>query len=188
MQSKSRASFHPPEVCYPAAGYDVEYEGYETILVPEEIWEVFEESYFYHPDTDPSRCTVRLKNLIISKEVDGEIVDRRMVLYFYVGDSSVFDPSNEITMVRVSAFSPPGQPEVIAFETASSFTIDLLPYLFTPDENEDEAVIKNLADKGAVGILIICVLFIIPVAIFFYPEIHNSIIGRKNRKADSESR
>jgi len=44
LQSKTRASFHPPEVCYPAMGYKILEEGYEDVVIPVDIWSGIEET------------------------------------------------------------------------------------------------------------------------------------------------
>jgi hypothetical protein len=38
LQSKNRPSFHPPTVCYPALGYEIEEESNEEIVIHNESW------------------------------------------------------------------------------------------------------------------------------------------------------
>ncbi|GAH60937.1 unnamed protein product, partial [marine sediment metagenome] len=105
MQSNNRSSFHPPIVCYPALGYTIEEEGKEMIPVQNVSW--IEEPLYTKPGNKtriyPNR-TISAKKLIVVKESNGKVTERRVVLYYYVKENPF--ASDTVTMVRVSALAP----------------------------------------------------------------------------------
>jgi hypothetical protein len=174
MQSKSRSSFHPPIVCYPALGYTIEEEGKEEIFVHNAswaskpvlpAWESRKEEMGYF------NGTISVKKLIVVKESEKEgnkeVTERKVVLYFYVKKSPFV--SNNVTMVRVSALAPlEGSYEGI-LNVTKEFMGDTFPCMFEIRKEEPLVLfilLSSLAGKVVIGLIVLPLLLII-----FYPQI-----------------
>jgi hypothetical protein len=92
LQSKNRSSFHPPTVCYPALGYEIDEESTDKIVIHNESW--IEGPW---REVEKSTVSLKVKKLGVSK---GE--ERRVVLYFYVKPPLL---SDDITLIRISALT-----------------------------------------------------------------------------------
>lgn len=178
IQSDNRSSFHPPIVCYPAMGYKIEEETTEEILMPNTTWA---KSPLYST-RDPERAgcfngSMSVKKLVISKESDGEVTKRKVVLYFYVKDNPL--TTNTITMIRVSAHAPINGSYEDSLSLTKEYMGEVFPYMFEIREKE-EIIAVQLAKSGIGGWLIIGALVSVPVGIIAYPRI-------KKRNEDSRS-
>jgi len=178
MQSKSRSSFHPPEVCYPALGFAIQEEGYE--IVPGEKADWIEEPLY--PKFSESQATVRLKKMVVAKEITGSLEEQRLVLYFYVKHGSIGAMSDVITMIRISAIIPRSDDSYEqTLELEKELLLEFIPVMFEPAEKED-IIIVQLAEKGAGGIFLIMLGFAIPAGIILYPQagkLSRRIISRR---------
>lgn len=168
LQSNNRSSFHPPIVCYPALGYRIEKEGKARIPVQNISW--IEEPLYGVPATKAlySNVTLPVKKLIVVKESDGEVNERRVVLYFYVKDKP--NSSDTVTVVRVSALAPAEGSYENVLKICKDFMGDTIPYMFEFRQGEDIIAIR-LAKTGLVGWGVIAILFALPILIIFYPRI-----------------
>ncbi|PIU57718.1 MAG: hypothetical protein COS88_00315, partial [Chloroflexi bacterium CG07_land_8_20_14_0_80_51_10] len=131
MQSKDRSSFHPPEVCYPALGYQIEEEGNEAVPIPSASWV---EGSPWDPQLrtgseEPAR-PVPTRKLVITKGADGEVKERKVVLYFYVKESSFWARSGAITMIRVSGAVPANGSYEGMLSIEKDFIAEVVPRLF----------------------------------------------------------
>ena len=169
IQSQNRSSFHPPIVCYPAVGYKIEEETTEEIRVSNATWaEVPLYSHWYPEEVGCFNGSMSAKKLVISKESDGEVTKRKVVLYFYVKDNPVI--TDKITMIRVSAHAPINGSYEGALNLTKDFMGEVVPYMFEIRE-EEETVAVQLAKSGISGWLIIGVLVSVPIGIIVYPRI-----------------
>jgi hypothetical protein len=166
VQSKAGSSFHPPPLCYRCQGYEVEEEGMEQLVISDASCR-----------EDGSSCSnglIPLKKLVVFKESEGKILERRVVLYFYVkGDRFTSDP---ITMIRVSSALAPisGSYEGI-LEVLKDFTAQTIPYMFEySQEEEGQAIAATLAESGIGGYFAIVLLISLPLAIMIYPRIRSA--------------
>ena len=169
IQSDNRSSFHPPIVCYPAIGYKIEEETTEEILVSNATWA--EVPLYSHWDPEEAGCfngSMSAKKLVISKESDGEVTKRKVVLYFYVKDNLVI--TDKITMIRVSAHAPINGSYEEALNLTKDFMGEVVPYMFEVRE-EEEIIAVQLAKSGIGGWLIIGVLVSVPIGIIVYQRI-----------------
>ena len=169
IQSNNRSSFHPPIVCYPAVGYKIEEETTEEIRVSNATWA--EAPLYSHWDPEEAGCfngSMSAKKLVISKESDGEVTKRKVVLYFYVKDNPVI--TDKITMIRVSAHTPINGSYEGALNLTKDFMGEVVPYMFEVREKE-EIVAVQLAKSGTGGWLIIGILVSVPIGIIVYPRI-----------------
>ncbi len=178
LQSNNRSSFHPPIVCYPALGYTIAEEGRESISVQNVSWveefsipesklgELIKEKYLN--ESAYFNGTFSAKKLIVTKEVDGKVKERRVVLYFYVKDNPL--SSDTVTVVRVSALAPTDGSYEGVLNICKDFMGDTFPYMF--EFQEEEGIIEvQLAKSGIGGWLIIGALVSVPIGIIVYPRI-----------------
>lgn len=179
MQSDNRSSFHPPIVCYPALGYEIEEETTEEISVSNASWA----ESFAIPETklgevvksklNESRGpyfngSISAKRLVVFKESGGKITERRVVLYFYVKDNPL--AADTFTMIRVSSMAPLKGSLGGTLDYTKDFMGKVVPYLFEVREGE-EIIAVRLAKSGIGGWLIIGALVSVPVGIIVYPRI-----------------
>lgn len=165
VQSDNRSSFHPPIVCYPALGYTIEEEGKEK--VPVSVQNVgWEEEFSDYGKSGEENASISVKKLVVVKEPNGKITERRVVLYLYVNRGFT---SNTITMVRVSALAPLSGSYEGVLEREKEFLSEAFPHMFE-FEKKDRLVIYRLMDHGLLGWLVIIVLFLIPILLICYPR------------------
>ncbi|MEA1943954.1 MAG: exosortase-associated EpsI family protein [Euryarchaeota archaeon] len=161
VQSNNRSSFHPPVICYPALGYTIEKEGRENVSVQNVSW--VEEPVY---GKDKENASISVKKLVVVKESDGKIIERRVVLYLYVKRGFT---SNTITMIRVSALAPLHGSYAGILEEEKEFFNDAFPHLFEFKKGE-KLIIYQLIDSGLPGCVLVIVLFMIPILIICYPR------------------
>ena len=171
LQSNNRSSFHPPIVCYPALGYSIEEEGKENISVQNVSWASKPMYPVLERRKEECGCfngTISAKKLIIVKESEDQVKERRVVLYFYVKDNPI--SSDTVTLVRVSALAPVDGSYAGALSICKDFMGDTFPYMFEFREGEDIIAVQ-LAKSGIGGWLIIGALVSVPFGIIVYPRI-----------------
>jgi hypothetical protein len=165
VQSDNRSSFHPPIVCYPALGYTIEEEGKEKI--PVSMQDVgWEEEVSVFGSRSAENKSISVKKLVVVKESNGKITERRVVLYLYVNRGFT---SNTVTMIRVSALAPLSGSYEGILKMEKEFMSEAFPHIFEFKE-EGELIIHRLMDHGLLGWLVIIVLFMIPILIICYPR------------------
>jgi len=158
MQAETNTSFHRPPVCYAFQGYEIAEEGTETILVSDADWA-----------EEGTPKAIPVKKLVVFKEQDGVVTERRVVIYYYVKGNPVI--SDTITMVQVSAVAPiDGSYDEILGEV-KGFAALTLPYLFDPsaDDNNGGILLLQLIDWGPGGYVVVILMLIVPLAIILYP-------------------
>ncbi len=182
MQSESRASFHPPQVCYPSQGWEVQEEGTEVIPMPESFWQKVGDLGPLKPEEDAEEYfgPVSMSKLIITTG-DDSVKDRHVVLYCYVRDSSYWGSSDTVTMLRVSAPTTLTGSYEDMLDIEKDFLVEVLPLLFEAREQED-TIISQISSLGPGGIFLLIIMFAGPLAIAFYPEI-GKLYRRLRQKA-----
>ncbi len=176
MQSKSRSTFHPPEVCYPAMGWEILEEGFEDIPGEDASW--IEAPLF--PRFSEAQSAVRLKKIVVAKEKNDIITERRLVVYFYVKHAELGGSSDIITMIRISAIAPLEGSYQDVLDREEDLLLEFIPLMFQPDEHED-IIIVRLAKTGLGGILLIVVSFLVPLGLTLFPQIGKLIRRRRIR-------
>ena len=166
MQSNSQTSFHPPEICYPAQGWDIESEETDHLDVTNASWLEPE----LYPEFSKSKALIQIKKLVVTQEKGQEIIGRRAVIYFYVKNAPVGAASDEVVMIRVSAIIPSEGPYEEILEMEKQLMIESIPNMFELREKED-IIIVQLAHSGAWGILAIITSFSLPLGLSFYPQL-----------------
>lgn len=174
MQAETESSFHPPVICYQAQGYKIAEEAQDTIAVLDTSWA---------DGTTPEEIPVN--RMSVYKEQDGQITERRVVLYYYVKGNRF--ASDTITMVEIQALAPlSGSYDGILGEM-KSFAAEAVPYMFEPasEEAQDSSLLERVVERGAVGYLIVIILLCIPIVIAIYPYLRKR--GRKPADTTAES-
>ena len=158
MQSKTETSFHPPEVCYAAQGYKIQEEGKVEVALTDATWS----KGTFDPD-------LPFKKLVITKEAEGEITERRLVLYCYVKGNQF--TTDTVTMLRISALIPIEGSYEGVLDIEKDFIDQAIPLMFDPDEEDKwNPIARELAGWGVGGYAIIALLVGIPLAILVYPR------------------
>ena len=172
VQSRNRSSFHPPVICYPALGYTIEEEGKEKIPVHNGSW-VAKPMYSIpesrKEDMGYFNGTISSKKLIVLKESNGKVTERRVVLYFYVKEGI---PSKDITMIRVSSLAPTKGSYEGVLDLTRAFMGETIPYMFEPKERQP-TMFTIITSNSITGKLAVLLFLIIPFLLIFYPQIRN---------------
>jgi hypothetical protein len=156
LQSKNRSSFHPPTVCYPALGYEIEEESTDEIVIHNESW--IEGPW---RESEKSTVSLKVKKLMVS---NGE--ERRVVLYFYVKPPLL---SDDITLIRISALTRGEEEDEKVLTTMKDFTSEIFPLMF--EYREEEVIATHLLSSGLLGWITLVLLFSFPILIALYPRI-----------------
>jgi EpsI family protein len=156
VQGQSGSSVHQPTVCYEAQGYTIEEQGDDTLLISDVSWA-----------EEGAPASIPIKKMLVSKESDGQVTERRIVVYWYVEGNRI--ASNTVTIIEVSAYAPlEGSYEGILDET-KDFAAQVIPYVFAPSKGE--TLLIQLTHWGALGYFIILSLICIPVVLAVYPRV-----------------
>jgi len=184
LQASSISSFHPPPICYKSMGYEVEEEGKEDVYVTDTAWvdiTISEEELSRLPEwqreaieSSPYAGWVSVKRLVVFKQDNGEVTDRRVVLYFYIKDKMFV--SDKISLVQVSALAPPSGPYNDAVSAAKELMAEVIPLMYKPHQ-QGKMFITYLIEWGIGGYFVILLLFCIPLAIIVCPK----VIARRSR-------
>lgn len=160
MQAKTESSFHPPTVCYAAQGYQVQEKGKEQIVVTDASW-----------TEATSSISIPLQRLVVIKESDGEIIERRVVLFFYVKGNQY--TSDTITMIRTEALAPIDGSYEEVLNVGKDFLALTIPLMFQPAEASEEwnPLAVRLVGSGIGGYVVIALMLFVPMAIIVYPRI-----------------
>ena len=182
MQSQNRSSFHPPIVCYPALGYKIEEETTEEIIVSNASWASKPLFATWESKKEELGCfngTISAKRLVVFKESGGKIIERRVVLYFYVKENPL--ASDTFTMIRVSSMTPLKGSLGGTLNYTKDFMGEVVPYLFEVRGEEEKIIAVRLAKSGIGGWLIIGVLVSVPIGVIVYPRVKKRL-KQENRK------
>jgi len=163
MKSTDPGTFHRPSVCYSALGYQIEEMGKEEIPLLNAEWV----SYWRSEAEQKATGSINANRLVVFKESNGKVTERRVVLYFYVKERPFSD--DELTMIRVSALVPINMSYDGVLSLSKEFMGEVVPYLFEFYEHKEKIIAAHLAESGA-GWLLMTVSVIIPLAIIIYPR------------------
>ncbi len=195
LHSPRSGSFHPPPVCYEWHKYSIAEESEDTIYVKdtalrkrisEQSWDTIGEWLSVKLSIPIYTAEIPVNKLIVHKINKGEIVERRLVFYFYMKDLEFV--SHEFTMLRVSALLPRyGNYDGVETEM-KDFMSEVLALIFEDYGEEKEMVISIIASFGPKGYSVIAVLFAIPLAMIIYPLATRKIFnwGRYERVTEQE--
>jgi len=156
VRSNDPVSFHPPVVCYPALGYQIEEEGKEKIPLTNVEWV----SYWRSETEQKVASSINTNKLVVFKEVDEGVIERRVVLYFYVKEEPIV--GDTLTMIRISMLVPADISCDEEISMAKDFVADVIPYLFELYETKEEPVAAQLSESG-IGWLVMVISVTTPL-------------------------
>lgn len=171
LQSDNRSSFHPPTVCYPALGYEVEEESEEKINIKNVSWAEAPFMSFVRDNMEDTEGIfngeMNVRRLVVKKESEGKIKERRVVLYFYVKDNPF--TSDNFTMIRVSALAPETGSYMGTLNNCKDFISEVPPHMFEFRDLGDIIAVE-LIKQGVFGWVFLFMLILLPFLIMFYPK------------------
>ena len=168
IQSTNLSSFHPPIVCYPALGYEIEEEGVEQVPIENASWA--KGPWRSEREGLIFKGEMNTKKLVVIKRTDGKITERRVVLYYYVKDVRMSVP-NEITIVRLSALAPLNGSYQDTLEPMKKLASDTFPEMFEVKPKERMITEILVIEHGVPGFLVIAMLVSAPIIFMLLPFI-----------------
>lgn len=159
VQSKTDSSFHDPRVCLIAQGTTIE-EFNEKIVIQNPEW-----------TQENTNITLPINKVIVSKHaVDGKITQRSLYLIFYVKGNQFYN--DQITMIETQALIPITGDYQDTFLEEQNFLSQVIPLMFIPSNQVvSSTFLSTLIAKGAIGYLIVIVLFLIPIVLIILPNV-----------------
>jgi len=165
VQGKNTSAFHPPTVCYPALGWTIETEkaGGVEFNVTDVAW-TEGSGWLSEREGRIFHGSISAKKLVVHKDRDGVITDRRVVFYYFVKDETRFVPTS-ITLIRISTPSASNSTDEYALELCKKLAGDTFPLMFELRPPEKMLGETLVAEHGAMGCLAIALLFFAPIGI-----------------------
>ncbi|MCD6455291.1 MAG: exosortase-associated EpsI family protein [Methanophagales archaeon] len=176
IQGTNMSTFHPPIVCYPALGYEIEEEGKVEVPIANASWAAGPWRSEREGSVFKGEMSVK-KLVLVKRSGDGKITERRVALYYYVKDERMSMP-NEITMIRLSAIAPLNGSYQEELEQMKKLASDTFPAMFEVRPEERMIAEKLIIKHGVAGFLVIAALVSLPIIFILMPSI------RKKRKIE----
>lgn len=168
MRNKDRSSFPPPEVYYPAQGWEIAEMADDAIEVPNAEWMARPLFRGRGGSPDDTR-SIAVKRLLVTRGVDGQVNERRVVLYFYVKHAVLSADSDDVAMIRVEAAAPIEGSYEGVLNNGKELLRSFIPEMFEPREDED-LILVRLLGSGVFGILGVLAAFLAPLSLALYPQ------------------
>lgn len=166
VQGQSASNVHKPAACHESQGYTIVEQEDDTLLISDVSWA-----------EEGTPVSIPIKKMVVIKESEGEVTERRVVLYWYVEGNRI--ASNTVTIIEVSAHAPlEGSYDGILHET-KDFAAQAIPHIFAP--SEEKTVLAQLINWGAPGYFIVLCLIGIPVVLAVYPRVRARRIQNSDR-------
>ena len=188
-QSKLKSSIHPPSDCYPSLGYTIEEEGQERIPIVNTGWAAKPPQDWPSIYKNPEYGTlyfwgsIPAKKLVVFRQSNGEVIERRVVLYFYMKDNEL--TSTRMTLIRISALAPLTGSYDNIMNIEKEFVSDAFPHMFEVSKKKrGEINVVRLVKSGVGGCLLVAFLFSIPVVILISPRIHRLRLQRRRNQRE----
>jgi len=164
VQGNSESSIHEPHYCFP----NIQEQAKEELVI-----------------TDPKftrgqpSVTVPLNKLVSARtNKEGRIIERRVVLYFFVKANQFY--SDDVALVEVQALAPLEGPYESTLNEQKEFLAEVVPLLFAPASDEEwQPIARTLSEKGAGGWAVMAIMGLIPIAIMAYPWIRGRAVKEK---------
>ena len=157
VQSKTDSSFHAPDYCYPFQGYKIQENTSENLSVTSTTWA-----------NNHSSLIIPMNKLVVTRNSsNGEIVERRVVLFFYIKGNQFY--SDMLTMIEVQALCPIQGSYQGALDEEKDFIKQISPLLFQPGKETGQPLVVSLTKKGPGGYAAIALMLVIPVGIAAFP-------------------
>ena len=175
IQGTNMSSFHPPIVCYPALGYEIIEEGEVKVPIENTLWA--QEHWRSEMEGSIFKGEMNTKKLeVVKRSKNGEITERRVVLYYYIRDERM-SVAKEITMVRLSALVPVSGSDQDALESMKKLAADTFPEMFEVKPEERMIAEMVVIKYGVPGFLVIAMLVSAPIIFMLLPLIRKKRNG-----------
>lgn len=192
VQSNDVSSFHPPTICYPSLGYDIVEEGVTEFAVTDSSWaeqsrstnsrgtskvvnlgmlQTAEEGLGYFDER------ISAKKLVVTKDMEKETAQRRVVFYYYVRDERASVP-RAVTMIRFSALTSLAGSYEHTLHLAQQLAADTFPLMFELQPKEKMLGEWLITKGGIVGWIVILCSVLAPVLFIFYPSLRRLLRRR----------
>jgi hypothetical protein len=175
IQSTNISSFHPPTVCYAALGYEIAEEGVELVPIEDASWA----KGYWRSEQEGLifKGEMNTKKLVVIKRTDGEITERRVVLYYYVKDERMSVPQ-EITMIRLSALAPLNGSYQDTVESLKKLAADTFQEMFEVKPQEKMFAEILVIEHGTPGFLVIAMLVSAPIIFMLLPFVRIRVMRK----------
>lgn len=161
VQSKTDASFHGPAFCFKSQGYLIQEEAADFLSIDDPTWV-----------KDTSKMSMPLDRLVVTRnDKDGQIFERRLVLYFYIKGNQF--NSDEVSMIQVQGLVPLQGAYNSTLDEEKSFLSQVIPLMFKPGDSGSQwhPLFMTLTEIGVGGYVALIVLLLIPLTLIVYPLI-----------------
>jgi hypothetical protein len=155
VQGNADSSIHEPHYCFP----NIVEQSREDLVVTNPSW-----------SSGRSSITIPLNKLVSAPQnLNGQIKERRLVLYFYVKGNQLYDDS--VTLVEIQGLAPLQGSYETTLNEEKEFISQVVPYMFEPGVNSNKwhPIAASMAERGAIGYIGIVVIVLIPVTMIVYP-------------------
>ncbi len=169
IQGTNMSTFHPPIVCYPALGYEIEEEGKVEVPIANASWAAGPWRSEREGSVFKGEMSVK-KLVLVKRSGDGKITERRVALYYFVKDERMSMP-NEITMIRISALTPLNGSYQEELEQIKKLTSDTFPEMFEVRPKEKMIAENLVIEHGALGCVVIATVVSAPIIFILLPFI-----------------
>jgi len=154
-------------------GYEIEEEGEVKVPIEDASWA--QEHWRSEKEGSVFKGEMNTKKLVVVKRSkNGEITERRVVLYYYVRDERM-SVTKEITMVRLSALVPVSGSDHDAVEAMKKLAADTFPEMFEVKPEERTIAEMVVIKHGAPGFLVIAMLVSAPIIFMMLPFIKRKV-------------
>jgi hypothetical protein len=169
LQSRTNSSFHAPEYCYRYQGYQIQEQAKESLPVTNPAW------------AKDATISLPLEKLVVTKNSkDDSIIERRLVLFFYVKGNQFY--SDVITLVEVQGLVPLKGTYEGTLNEARDFLSKAIPLMFKPrsetSNNQWRPLFTSLSEKGAGGYALIAIMLAVPITMIVVPLIRRKGFSR----------
>jgi hypothetical protein len=179
MLSENVSSFHPPEICYPIQGWEIDKQNSSIDYITIEN-ATFVSGPLYHIDEQATNISLPVMKLMLEKKNEtGTVTARQIVLYFYVKDSKL-TVQKSITMLRYSTYygnSGIVDPEV-ALSVLKDFASKTVPNVFEFKAAERPIGAILVQNNGFWGALLVAAMVVAPIAFVTYGPLVRKIRRR----------
>ena len=169
IQGTNMSTFHPPVVCYPALGYEIEEEGKVEVPVENASWAAGPWRTELEGSVFKGNMSVK-KLVVVRRSGNDKITERRIALYYFVKDERM-SVANEVSMVRLSALTHLSGSYRADLEQMKKLAAATFPEMFDVRPKENMLVEILIIEHGVLGYVVIATLLSAPVIFVLLPFI-----------------
>lgn len=186
IQGTNMSTFHPPVVCYPAMGFEIEDKGMaeipiENVSWAEGPWRTELEGSFFTGNMSVAKLVV------VRRDGEDRITERRIVLYYFIKNERMA-VANEVTMVRLSALTHLSGSYQGDLEQMKRLAADTFPAMFEGRPKESMFVEILIIEHGVLGGVALAILLSAPILFVLQPIIRNKLRGGIQTKTSAKNK